>query len=57
MHGKGDKILAEKPKRNRPLGRLNVYERILLKCILKKQGVRMWNGFIWLRTDTSGGML
>jgi len=23
--------------------------------ILEKQGVKLWTGFIWLRTGTSGG--
>jgi hypothetical protein len=28
-----------------------------LKSILWKQGVRMWNGFIWLKIQFSGGLL
>jgi hypothetical protein len=27
----------------------------ILKWILKKQGVGVWNGFIWLRISTGGG--
>jgi hypothetical protein len=38
-----------------------VYEQvvvyIILKCILEKQGGKLWAGFIWLRTETSGGLL
>jgi hypothetical protein len=29
--------------------------RITLKYIIKKQGLKVWIGFIWLRTGTSGG--
>jgi hypothetical protein len=36
---------------------LGVDGRIILKCMLKKKGVRVWAGFIWLRTGTSGGLL
>jgi hypothetical protein len=28
---------------------LEVSNRIILKLIIKKQGARMWTGFIWLR--------
>jgi hypothetical protein len=31
--------------------------RIILKEILKQQGVRMYAGFIWLRTSTIGRIL
>jgi hypothetical protein len=33
---------------------LSVDTKILLKWILKKQGVSKWTGFIWLRIETSG---
>jgi hypothetical protein len=36
---------------------LHVNRMILLKCVLKKQGMRVWSGFMWLRTGTSGGFL
>ena len=32
-------------------------ERIILKCILKKWGGKAWNGLIWLRIGTGGGLL
>jgi hypothetical protein len=32
-------------------------DRIILKCILKEQGVRVWTAFIWVRIWTSGGLL
>jgi hypothetical protein len=31
--------------------------RIILKRILKEPGVSLWFEFIWLSTETSGGML
>jgi hypothetical protein len=31
--------------------------RVTLNCILKKQGVNMWNKFIWLWIELSGGLL
>jgi hypothetical protein len=31
--------------------------RIILKWILKKQGMGLWTGFFWLWTGTSGGIL
>jgi hypothetical protein len=36
---------------------LEVDLKILLKCILKKWGGRVWTGFIWLRIGTSGELL
>jgi hypothetical protein len=37
------------------LGDLNVDGLIILKYSLKKYGVRIRNGFIWLMIETSGG--
>jgi len=36
---------------------LDVDGRITLKWILNKYGVRMWNGFIRFRRETSEGIL
>jgi hypothetical protein len=36
------------------LGRPSSRFKIILKWILKEWGGRMWVGFIWLRTGTSG---
>jgi hypothetical protein len=47
------KILIGNPKH---LGDLDVDGRIL-NWILKKQNMRMWTGFIWLRIRTSGVLL
>jgi hypothetical protein len=42
----------------RPLGRLrHKHRKIILKCTLKKQGAKMWTGFIWLRIKISGGLI
>jgi hypothetical protein len=32
-------------------------ERILLKLISEEENGQVWTGFIWLRTETSGGLL
>jgi hypothetical protein len=37
------------------LGDIGAGVRIILKRILKKYGVKMWAGFIWLRIGISGG--
>jgi hypothetical protein len=39
------------------LGDLSIDERIILKWILKKQGMRMWTGFMWLRIRTNSRLL
>jgi hypothetical protein len=36
------------------LGDLGVADRIILRYILKRYGVWMWTGFIWLRIGTRG---
>jgi hypothetical protein len=36
---------------------LGVDGKILLQWILGKYGGKVWNGFIWLRIGTSGGLL
>jgi hypothetical protein len=38
-------------------GNLGVDGRLILECILGKEGGKMWSGFIWLRIRTSGGGL
>jgi hypothetical protein len=34
---------------------VDVYMRIILNCILKKWGLRLWNSFLGLTTGTCGG--
>jgi hypothetical protein len=50
-------ILVEKPEWNRQLRRPRHRRKTLLKWISGKQGGRIWTGFMWLRTGTSGGLL
>jgi hypothetical protein len=35
---------------------LGVDEGIILKRLLKKNGVRMWTGLIWFNTETNRGL-
>ena len=35
---------------------LSVDRRIIMKRILKKEGERVWIGWIWLRIETSCGL-
>jgi hypothetical protein len=39
------------------LGELGVDSRIILKCISQKHGIMMWNEFVWLKNESSGGPL
>jgi hypothetical protein len=52
-----NKILFAKAERTRLLRRFGINRRTILKQILKKWGLRMWNGFIWLRIGTGCGLL
>jgi hypothetical protein len=49
--------LIGKPEGKRPLGRkaIGVVWGIILKTMLKKQDVKLWTGFIWLKIGSSGG--
>jgi hypothetical protein len=49
--------LISKPEWKRERGELGVHGRIILKRILTKEYVRVWNGSSWLRIWTSGGLL
>jgi hypothetical protein len=51
------KILVGKHEGKRPLRRLSIDGRIVLKWILGKQGWKLWIGFIWHKTGTSGSLL
>jgi hypothetical protein len=55
--GSAYKILVEKPEGKRLLERIRYRWGIILKCILNKEGVMVWIGFIWLRVSTNGGLL
>ena len=45
------RVLVGKPERKRPLG------RIILKRTFKTWDGEGWNGLIWLRVGTGGGLL
>jgi hypothetical protein len=60
MHGNYEnayKILVERPEKRGHSKDLGIDKRIILKCILQKQGGRMWTELIWFRMQTSGGIL
>jgi hypothetical protein len=44
-------------KERKLLEKIIVDGRVILKWILRKYGARVWIGFIWLRIETSGGLL
>jgi hypothetical protein len=50
-------VYVRNPEGDRPLGRPGNRWEDHMKWILKKQGVMVWNGFIWLRIETSGGFM
>ena len=45
------RVLVGRPERGRPLG------RPMHKMDFQEEGMRVWAGFIWLRTGTGGGLL
>jgi hypothetical protein len=51
------KFYIENPKRGDHSEGVDVDERIILECILGKQGGKLWTGFMWLRIGTSSGFL
>jgi hypothetical protein len=51
MHGKDEKciqVVVRKPKVINYIGDLGIDGNIIIKRILKKQDVKMWNRFKWL---------
>jgi hypothetical protein len=50
-------ILVGNLNRSRHLRDSGIDGRKILKWVLKKQGARMWNGFIWVRIGVSDRLL
>jgi hypothetical protein len=57
LHVKG-RIIRKKQNSGHGVSPRAIYTdgRIIIKIIFKKYGFRIWAGFIWLRTSTSGGL-
>jgi hypothetical protein len=49
--------LVVKPDGKRILGRHSSRWEDNITIYVKKQGAKLWTGFIWLRIGTSGGLL
>jgi myo-inositol-1-phosphate synthase len=47
------RIVARNVDGQRPLVNLSVEIKVILKRILKQEGVRAWTGLIWLRIETT----
>jgi len=50
------KIFVIEPEGKKALNNLDIDGMIILNWILKKEGVRVLPGFIWINTGTSGGL-
>jgi hypothetical protein len=56
-HGKDETLFwSENLKGRCHLKDLGVDGRIIVECALGKYGGKVWTGFIWFRTGTSGGL-
>jgi hypothetical protein len=51
------KILFGKPVRKGPLGRHRRRWEDNIRMDLREWSEKLWTGFIWLRIETSGGLL
>jgi hypothetical protein len=51
------RVLVEKPKGKRPLGRPGRRWEGNIKMIFRKWDVGVWTGLGWLRTETGGEQL
>jgi hypothetical protein len=49
-------VFVKEQKRRYHVRGLGICGRIVSKQILRKQGVLMWTGVIWLRTGSTGGL-
>jgi hypothetical protein len=50
-------VLMGKPEGKRPVGRPKVNGRIILRRVLEKQDVLIWDGSIWFRRGISRELL
>jgi hypothetical protein len=44
-------------KRKKTLGKSRLRWEDNIKMYIEEQDMRVWTGYIWLRTETSGGLL
>jgi hypothetical protein len=51
------RIFIGKPDEKRNSKVLGLDERMMLECMLEKQGGNLWTGFFWLRIGTSDGLI
>jgi hypothetical protein len=49
-------LIVKSEQRHSMMKDLEVSERIILKCIFKRN-MKVWTGLIWLRIWSSGGLL
>jgi hypothetical protein len=50
MHGRAERNI---PRISLKLDEKEPLERIILKCVAKLRGLKMWTGLIWLRMVSS----
>jgi hypothetical protein len=50
-------VLVGKPEGKRPLERHRHRWEVNINMDIRKEGGRVWTGFIWLRIWTGGGLL
>jgi hypothetical protein len=50
-------ILIRKPEGKRPHGKRKRRWENIIRKETGRQGGKVWNGFVWLRIGTSGGLL
>jgi hypothetical protein len=54
--GYASKLVIVQPEVKRPLRRLGLDSKLILKWIFGKQGGKVWIGCIWLRIRISSGL-
>jgi hypothetical protein len=59
-HGGDEKCIQNfvgKAEVRKPLEDIGIDGKIILEWILENQGGKVWAGLIWIRIETSGGLL